>query len=84
MINLEKAKESMEQQFTINLEKKSIETGITYDLYVAVKFVPDISGSMCKLYRNGMVQKVLERFFVVALGLDDDGAMQVFPFSNDC
>lgn len=84
MINLEKSKETMFESFTINLQKKVQSTGIEYELYSAVKFVPDISGSMSGLYNTGKVQKVLERLFVVALGLDDDGSMQVFPFSDMC
>jgi hypothetical protein len=74
----------MESSFTVCLEKKKKETGLEYDLISAVKFAPDISGSMDWLYKNGKVQNVLERLFVVALGLDDDKSMQVFPFSSKC
>lgn len=84
MINLEKAREAMEQIFTVNLEKEAVKQGVAHDLYSAIKFVPDISGSMQGLYNRGRVQETLERLFVVALGLDDDGSMQVFPFSNKC
>jgi len=83
-INLEKATKEMEKSFTVCLEKKAKQTGIEHEIFGAVKFAPDISGSMSSLYSNKKVQEVLERLFVVALGLDDDGSMQVFPFSSKC
>lgn len=83
-INLEKAQEVMVKSFTVCLEKKVKETGIEHSVFGAVKFAPDISGSMSKLYNDKKVQEVLERLFVAALGLDDDKSMQVFPFSSQC
>lgn len=42
----------------------------------------DISGSMEDLYRNGTVQRVVERILAVATRFDDNGELDVWTFSN--
>ncbi len=43
----------------------------------------DISGSMRKLYKNGTVQRVVERILAVASQFDDDGALDVWVYDNE-
>lgn len=47
-----------------------------------VGVVLDFSGSMSTLYKNGVVQAVLERLFPIALQFDDNGEMELWIFSN--
>jgi hypothetical protein len=47
-----------------------------------VKFALDISGSMQSLYDNGTVQNLTDRLLAIAARFDDDGAMQVWTFTN--
>jgi hypothetical protein len=83
MINLEKNTEMAKGIFVANLEKKAARTGTEYDIEAAVKLILDISGSMQNVYYNNIVQDVLTRIFPTAILLDDDGKMQVVPFSNN-
>lgn len=43
----------------------------------------DISGSMGKLYRDGLVQKFAERILALGCKFDDDGEIDVFLFGRD-
>ncbi|MET3134217.1 stress response protein SCP2 [Oxalobacteraceae bacterium GrIS 1.11] len=43
----------------------------------------DISGSMDKLYRDGLVQKFSERILALACQFDDDGEIDVFLFGKE-
>ncbi|MDQ0269196.1 hypothetical protein J2S17_001066 [Cytobacillus purgationiresistens] len=45
--------------------------------------VLDISGSMRHLYKNGTVQKVVERILAVASQFDDDGSLDVWVYDNE-
>lgn len=62
----------------IVLEKKKL-TNVT----ARVGLVLDISGSMRKLYKNGTVQRVVERILAVASQFDDDGALDVWVYDNE-
>ena len=62
----------------IVLEKKKL-TGVV----AKVGIVLDISGSMRKLYREGVVQEVVERVLAVASQFDDDGALDVWIYDNE-
>ncbi|UOE56488.1 VWA domain-containing protein [Bacillus sp. CMF12] len=62
----------------IVLEKKKL-TNVT----ARVGLVLDISGSMRKLYKNGTVQRVVERILAVASQFDDDGALDIWVYDNE-
>lgn len=63
---------------TIVLEKKKL-TGVQ----ARVGVVLDISGSMRKLYNEGVVQEVVERVLAVASQFDDDGELDVWVYDNE-
>lgn len=63
---------------TIVLEKKKL-TGVT----ARVGVVLDISGSMRRLYKEGVVQEVVERVLAVASQFDDDGELDVWIYDNE-
>ena len=63
---------------SIVLEKKQL-TGVT----AKVGIVLDITGSMRKLYRDGVVQEVVERVLAVASQFDDDGELDVWVYDNE-
>ncbi|WP_282142052.1 vWA domain-containing protein [Cytobacillus oceanisediminis] len=60
------------------LEKKNL-TNVT----ARVGLVLDISGSMRKLYKNGTVQRVVERILAVASQFDDDSALDIWVYDNE-
>lgn len=66
------------QTAKIVLEKKQL-TGVV----ARVGLVLDISGSMRKLYKEGVVQEAVERVLAVASQFDDDGAMDVWVYDNE-
>jgi hypothetical protein len=72
---------------TINLMKKTagviLEKKKLTDVTARVGLVLDISGSMRSLYKNGTVQKVVERILAVASQFDDDGALDVWVYDNE-
>ena len=63
---------------SIVLEKKKL-TGVR----ARVGIVLDISGSMRKLYKEGVVQEVVERVLAVASQFDDDGELDVWVYDNE-
>jgi len=63
---------------SIVLEKKKL-TGVV----AKVGIVLDISGSMRKLYREGIVQDAVERVLAVASQFDDDGSLDVWVYDNE-
>lgn len=63
---------------SIVLEKKKL-TGVV----AKVGIVLDISGSMRKLYREGIVQEAVERVLAVASQFDDDGSLDVWVYDNE-
>lgn len=66
------------KEATIVLEKKKL-TGVR----ARVGIVLDISGSMRKLYNDGVVQEVVERVLAVASQFDDDGELDVWVYDNE-
>ena len=68
----------MKKTAGIVLEKKKL-TGVV----ARVGLVLDISGSMRNLYKNGTVQKVVERILAVASQFDDDGMLDIWVYDNE-
>lgn len=72
---------------TINLMKKTVgvilEKKKLTNVVARVGLVLDISGSMRTLYKNGTVQKVVERILAVASKFDDDGMLDVWVYDNE-
>jgi hypothetical protein len=72
---------------TINLMKKTagviLEKKQLTNVVARVGLVLDISGSMRSLYKNGTVQKVVERILAVASQFDDDGTLDVWVYDNE-
>lgn len=68
----------MKKTAGIVLEKKKL-TGVV----ARVGLVLDISGSIRNLYKNGTVQKVVERILAVASQFDDDGMLDVWVYDNE-
>jgi hypothetical protein len=62
----------------IVLEKKKLTKVVS-----RVGLVLDISGSMRNLYKNGTVQKVVERILAVASQFDDDGLLDIWVYDNE-
>lgn len=78
-ISLKKSVISLDKSL-ISLEKKS---GINFDGHKAkVAVVMDYSGSMSRLYRNGEVQRTLNRLMPLALRFDDNGELDVWIFDD--
>ena len=65
------------QTVKVILEKKKL-TGVK----ARVALVLDISGSMRKLYKEGVVQDAVERVLAVASQFDDDGMLDVWVYDN--
>ena len=63
---------------SIVLEKKNLT-----DVVAKVGIVLDISGSMRKLYKEGIVQEAVERVLAVASQFDDDGSLDVWVYDNE-
>ena len=79
-INLKKSVISLDKSL-ISLEKKS---GINFDGHKAkVAVVMDYSGSMSRLYKNGEVQRTLNRLMPLALRFDDNGELDVWIFDDN-
>ncbi|PAE42466.1 vWA domain-containing protein [Bacillus sp. 7884-1] len=72
---------------TISLMKKAagviLEKKKLTDVVARVGLILDISGSMRSLYKNGTVQKVVERILAVASQFDDDGTLDVWVYDNE-
>ena len=68
----------LKRSASLVLEKKKL-SGVV----ARVGLVLDISGSMRKLYKNGTVQKVVERILAVASQFDDDGSLDVWVYDNE-
>lgn len=65
------------ETFEISLRKKSLES-----IFARVAVAMDDSGSMETIYRNGVVQSVLERLLPLALRFDDNAELDMWLFSN--
>ncbi|RLQ93230.1 vWA domain-containing protein [Falsibacillus albus] len=72
---------------TIDLQKRSVkiilEKKELTKVTARVGLVLDITGSMRKLYKNGTVQKVVERILAVADQFDDDGELDVWVYDHE-
>jgi hypothetical protein len=72
---------------TISLMKKTagviLEKKKLTNVVARVGLILDISGSMRSLYKNGTVQKVVERILAVASQFDDDGTLDVWVYDNE-
>ncbi|WP_286230892.1 vWA domain-containing protein [Neobacillus mesonae] len=72
---------------TIDLQKKSVkivlEKKSLNKVRARVGLVLDITGSMRSLYKNGTVQKVVERILAIASQFDDDGLLDVWVYDNE-
>lgn len=72
---------------TIDLQKKSVRIVLEKKKLTSVQarvgLVLDISGSMRTMYKNGTVQKVVERILAVASQFDDDGMLDVWVYDNE-
>ncbi len=52
------------------------------DHVAAVALVMDVSGSMSGMFQDGTVQTVIERVMGLGLNFDDNGAIDIFAFSD--
>lgn len=69
----------------VNLAKKasvSLEKNQLTETIARVGLVLDASGSMMNQYKTGKVQEVIERLLPLAVHFDDDGALDVWAFSD--
>lgn len=81
--------EKQESLKTLNLRKDMItslclEKKELSNLTARVSVVLDFSGSMETLYRNGSVQRIIDRVLPLALKFDDNGELEAWLFSNNC
>jgi len=76
-IDMRKRLDMRKRQVTVSLEKRG-----AYGVSARVVLALDASGSMSRLYRDGVVGRVVERMAAVAAALDDDGAMQAWTFAT--
>ena len=73
------------QPSLIDLTKKSfviLEKNNLLDIQANVALVLDVTGSMNQQYKNGDVQKVLDRLLPLALNFDDNGAFECWAFAE--
>lgn len=68
----------LKKSANIVLEKKKLQ-----NVTARVGLVLDISGSMRSLYKNGTVQKVVEKVLAVASQFDDDGSLDIWVYDNE-
>lgn len=67
----------LSKKLTFKLEKIKLDK-----LVAQVAIVLDASGSMVRQYREGKVQKVLERLLLLALRFDDNGEFELWAFAE--
>lgn len=83
-LSLEKAQKTGNASI-IDLTKKSLiqlEKQGLLDVKAKVALVLDASGSMNWQYRNGDVQKIVNRLMPLAINFDDDGSFECWAFAN--
>ncbi|WP_326797004.1 VWA domain-containing protein [Streptomyces sp. NBC_01808] len=76
-VDMRKRLSLRKEQVAISLRKHG-----AADISARVIIVLDASGSMTRLYAQGVVADVVERMAAVAAELDDDGAMQAWTFAS--
>jgi stress response protein SCP2 len=77
-VDMRKRLSLRKEQVAVSLRKHGV-SGVT----ARVILVLDASGSMARLYRDGVVTDVVERMAAVAAQLDDDGVMQAWTFASN-
>ncbi|MBW0116250.1 VWA domain-containing protein [Pseudonocardia abyssalis] len=77
-IDLRKRLDLRTRQVVVSLEEHGAR-GVAARVVLAL----DASGSMSRLYRDGVVGRVVERMAAVAAALDDDGALQAWTFATN-
>ncbi len=79
-VNLEKHVVNL-SKCVVDLKKKSgVDLG---NVHAKVVVALDYSGSMTTLYRNGTVQRTINRLIPLGLTFDDNGSIDVFLFQSD-
>lgn len=78
----------MSDMFQIEKEVEKVrfvleKQGIDHVVRARVGMNLDVSGSMQDLYKQGVVQRVVERILPLGLACDDDGEIDVWGFSQD-
>lgn len=72
---------------SINLRKQVVQVVLEKKklthVQARVALVLDISGSMRKLYKEGIVQEAVERVLAVASQFDDDGTLDVWVYDHE-
>ena len=69
----------LRKQIVLDLKKKAGLEGQKASVILAL----DKSGSMESLFRNGFVQRLVERILPVGLGFDDDGEVELYIFHSN-
>lgn len=85
-ISIRLSKEESLQQLNSRKEtinKVCLKKSEKSELISRVAVVLDVSSSMDKSFKNGMVQAALERLFPLALAFDDNGEMELWTFNNE-
>jgi len=85
IVDLEKRLASTGDTGMLSLVKKagvSLEKRGLAEHTARVALVLDISGSMARLYKKGVVQRLAERVLALGLRFDDDGEVDVFLFGK--
>jgi stress response protein SCP2 len=77
-VDMRKRLSLRKEQVAVSLRKHGA-SGVT----ARVILVLDASGSMARLYHEGVVADVVERMAAVAAQLDDDGEMQAWTFASN-
>ena len=77
-IDLRKNVIDLGKKAKIELEKKSIS-----NIKSQVVLVLDISKSMNPLFKNGVIQELIQRILGLALNFDDDGSIDVLLFGTN-
>ncbi|MBW0092257.1 VWA domain-containing protein [Pseudonocardia sp. KRD-184] len=77
-VDLRKRLDLRKRQVAVSLEERGAR-GVAARVVLAL----DASGSMSRLYRDGVVGRVVERMAAVAAVLDDDGTMQAWTFATN-
>ena len=83
MINLSKEESSRQlSERKVKLEKVILNKEELNRNVSRVAVVMDYSGSMRKMYNEGVVQAILERLLPIAMKFDDNGEMELWMFDN--
>lgn len=79
MFNINLSKEALRETIKINLSKAGFDSD---NICAKVCFVLDESYSMQGMYKDGSVQKVLDKLLAISFFLDDDGDIDIFAFNT--